>query len=347
MWFGWRPIALGGALVAVVVGLLGALALAGEDGQDPAAGQIGRGDAFVFDDTGFGFAPAVAVNVVNGNLLLATAAFDVAHTDNLVEFVAVYNSLAQEQRDLGIGWRQTFGHDVRLEARNDGGYDFFDPTGYREAFLPDGADGYASADDGFGVLSTTGSSRTLATATGDVYVFDADGVLTSYQDAEGGGLSFDYTSANGQSRLAAIYDPGGTATRFSYNGDGLMIEADDPDSQHYYFRYDATRRLVSVDGPEKSAAFGYAPSGKLTGVQTSDGEQLSIGYEGAGRVATLTDTQGSVTRTVTYAYQAADPADCDTTRATRETIATDSADDAPDIYCYDASGHVTSPTEPN
>jgi YD repeat-containing protein len=326
------------------------LSLAQADGPgDPAAGQIGRDGSFVFDDSGFGFSPASAVNVVNGNLLLAASMFDVPHSNDLLGVTAVYNSLSQERRDLGVGWRQTTGYDVRLEALAGGDYAFFGPTGYREVFSTDGSGGYTPADPGFGSLMATSGGMSVATAAGDAYLFDGSGQLTSYQDAEGGALSFDYTSAGGQTRLSAVHDPGGTITHLSYNGDGSIIEADDPASQHYYFGYDSGQHLTSISGPSSSVTFTYYASGLLHTASSSGGELLTVVYTAEGKVASLTDSGSSGSRSVSYTYQAADPSDCDDASSTGETITSDSGDPdgSPVVYCYDAAGHVTTPTEPN
>jgi len=181
-----------------------------------------------------------------------------------------------------------------------------------------------------------------------VYDFDASGTLTAYHDVDGGGLTFDYTSANGQSRLSAIHDPAGSATRFSYDGDGFIIEADDPASNHYYFGYDTAHHLISVSGPNSVVHYGYDSSGRLAAVDAGSGEHIAVGYDGSGRVLIVADTLDAATRSLTFDYRT-DPSDCGAYEgATSETVVTDTDEDGSrSVYCFDAAGRALSPTEPN
>ena len=67
-------------------------------------------------------------------------------------------------------------------------------------------------------------------------VYDARGLKTSFQDAEGNITQYGYDSAD---RLASILDTRGNTMRFQYNERGLLTRKINPDGSHQTFDYDA------------------------------------------------------------------------------------------------------------
>jgi YD repeat-containing protein len=236
---------------------------------------------------------------------------------------------------------------VRLESPGDGSRVFVDATGHRELFTPTSI-GWTAADPQFASLQTTGSAQTVTlTDSGASYVFDASGVLQSLSQS-GQTLQFDYTSAGGQTRLSAVRDPGGTYSRFSYDGHGSIIELDDPASHHYYYYdYDSSHRLVSYrDADGSSIAYAYDSANRLTNATESDGTAVALTYDAQGRVVTV-DAQADATSAVqhsTYAYSAPGAA-CASTDA-GQTLAT-APDNSSITYCWNTAGQVTAVINPN
>ena len=136
------------------------------------------------------------------------------------------------------------------------------------------------------------------------YARDANGRVVS-KTLPGGevvGLAYDGTGA-----LASITPPGRPAHTFGHDGRGALIAMTPPviaGSGSTTFAYDADRRLVSLAQPGGEAVTqAYDAAGRLSGRTLVNaglpGSTHAVGYDSAGRVATIT---GPGSNAIAYTY---------------------------------------------
>lgn len=137
-------------------------------------------------------------------------------------------------------------------------------------------------------------------------------------------LSFLY---NPQGHLDSVTDPLGRTLGYEYDAAGRVITELLPDSREVHFAYDANGNLVSLTPPGRPAhIFSYTKvdqvseytppdvgagsnstvhqynlDKKITRITRPDGKSLDFGYDGAGRLSSLTLPNGGLT----YSYDAA------------------------------------------
>jgi YD repeat-containing protein len=279
-----------------------------------------------------------SVNVASGNLLVRTNDVAITGAAPEVAFGRSFNSLGSNQaNEFGSRWAPSTA--PRLEATPDG-FRFFDATGAVMVFRQ-GADGtYIADDDFYGTLTSTSSGyRVVADETGVTYDFDDDLVLRSQTDETGSRVDLEYTSAAGQQRLARLVGPTGTTTHLSYNGDGHIIEIDDPASRHFYYDYDASDRLTSFeDADGRVTQYGYSGQ-SLTSIATPSGWILSIAFDSSGRVATIAEHGPAGDHSMAFAYEPPDPLRCSASDAGITT--TTDQDGSVTRYCWDEKYSLT------
>lgn len=290
---------------------------------------------------------ATGVNAANGNLIIheiddRIAAPNGSFDRSVFAVDRWYNSRLAARRDLGKGWTTGLGYDVRLDTTSSTQIALVAPSEHVITFPVDPTAGpFTASDDTSYTLRRDGTGWIATNASaGRDYVFDGGGNLQRIED-QGSGQSerFDYTSAGGQSRLSAVVGPDTKAHRFSFNGNGQIIEVDNPASQHGYYGYtgDLLTRATHPDG--KVSDYTYNADQRLATV-TRTGYGLTVSYDSQGRVSSFTETKNSSTSTATLSYRAPQPGTCDPARDAQQTDVTSSA--GTKSYCFDQNGDLTS-----
>lgn len=250
------------------------------------------------------------------------------------------DTLSTEARDLGPGFIQGGGYDIRLTFAPDGSITFHDRTGGSLVFAQSAQDGtYAPT----GAAPTTRWSPRMAATRSSTLVRSTRSprpALQRFTAGDGTVLRYEYTSANGQTRLSAIIDPTDAASRISCDGTGSIIEIDDPASNHFSYGYDSQHRLTTFrSGYGNSTTYSYDAGGRVSTIVDDGGNSVAFVYDAQGRVTSVTVTDGGAPSTTTFAYGPA-AGQCDPASAAGRTTATASDGSAQD-YCYNAAGEIT------
>ena len=176
--------------------------------------------------------------------------------------------------------------------------------------------------DGRGRLSTvikgTGAdSRTSA------FGYDAQGYLSSITDA----LSRSVTFTNDVvGRVTSQRLPDGRTIQYSYDANGNLTNLVLPGKTAHVFNYNAVDKETdstppSLSGVQTVTHYNYNLDKQLTEVLRPDGQSITFGYNGGGKLATLTNPRG------VYAY------DYDATTGKLSTVTT--PDGSSLSYTYD------------
>jgi YD repeat-containing protein len=315
--------------------------------------RLGLGPATTMSYSAYNAETPVLVNVVNGNAVLTTEELYFGNGSNV--FTArTFNTLATTPGALGAGWRENWGPDVELTFETNGEVIFTDPSGYREAFIPQQGGGYKSEDEAFGELSKTGANWLLVTAAGDVYEFGAHGELVTYEDAGTPGReSISYTTVAGQLELNTIVAPNGEKFTAHYNEGGDVKELVAGNGEKVTYEYttgwEPSVHLLTkayASGSEATVTATYAPQTfALTEVVASTGETQKLAYDAYGRVTEITETHKSEAPQVTkYSYEAPSSSEC-TTEDVGQTTVSNGEPEENEVYCYNSEGRVTNPHE--
>ncbi len=231
-----------------------------------------------------------------------------------------FGQIDARNADSSFGYGQTdpFDASVTLDADGDAA------VGNGEAlrYFQKQADGSFVAADGtdLGVLAATAAGYTLTEADGSRTLFNADGSLASYADADGNvttatvvnGFVTALTSADGVTQLArttagvvtSITDSAGRTTTFGYDGDGNLISVAAPaGTTTYAYQNPASHAVTDITAPDGTQqAFGYDSFGRVSsesqgggGLVALDGaDPVTFTYDAVGRVTT-TDALGHTT----------------------------------------------------
>ena len=185
-------------------------------------------------------------------------------------FAAFLERDARIESALGPNWSHNF--DARLIAvdlatieavssrgrvttfeQKEGAWQQVDPLDFPLQLVADGA-GFVLGDPRSGI----------------VRAFDANGRLTTVEDARGNTLTLSYDAHN---RLASVSDGLGRTLSFTYEGQG---------------------RLASVIDGMRTVTFGYDGEGRLTRLTNPEGETTTYAYEGTtGYITAATQPNGS------------------------------------------------------
>jgi RHS repeat-associated protein len=130
--------------------------------------------------------------------------------------------------------------------------------------------------------------------------YDAEGYLSSITDPLGHTMGFDYSLAG---RIIGRTFADDRETLFDYDAKGNLISLVPPGSPEYGFGYTPVDLLAEYVPPDvgagtNSTQFSYNLDKQLTRELRPDGEPFDLGYDAAGRIATLTVPEG----TFTYPY---------------------------------------------
>ena len=179
----------------------------------------------------------------------------------------------------------------------------------------------------------TSTTDPLARVTTQSY--DALNRLTQVIDPFNGAAKPTQYTYNAQDQLTQVTDPKGLATAYTYNGLGELLTQVSPDTGITSFTYDAAGNLkTKTDARNVTAAYSYDPLNRLTTLSypatgSDAAETVTYSYDtctnGKGRLCTLTDktgvtaytydlygritaksqTVGTLTQTMSYAYNSA------------------------------------------
>lgn len=187
-----------------------------------------------------------------------------------------YSSLDTTQGVMGVGW--SFSYQARVFPKPGAmGAQVFKAEDGTETTYTLQADGSYSAPGGAlsRLAAASGGGWTVKTPAKQTLTFDASGRLLSKLDERGKGVTLGY---DGSGNLATVTDAGGRALSVTITG-GLLTALGLPDGRRVEYTYSANR-LATVRDP--------------------DGGVTSFGYDGSGRLATITDALGHLQLTTLY-----------------------------------------------
>ena len=242
---------------------------------------------------------------VGGPINTRTGAFDYSSSDFGVStsagpltFARSYSSVVTDRFTTLMGYGWSYNHDARLVFPGDPGGEpgavlFKGHSVNLERYLDNG-DGTYTATAGVTSSLTKQAgppvTYTLTTSQLAIYVFNAGGKLTSWQDPQGHAWSYTY---DGNGRLDRV------------NADGGSVFLD--------FGYDGQGRVNSVvDQTGRGVSLGYNGSGDLSTFTDVNSDAWTYAYDGSHRLRTVTDPGSRVIEHTEYdgqgrAYQQYDP----------------------------------------
>ena len=147
------------------------------------------------------------------------------------------------------------------------------------------------------------STQTLPDGRIVQWSYDANGNVVGITPPGRPNHVFNYTPVD----LEEQYTPPAVAgvpqpqTQYAYNLDKQLTTITRPDGQLVELGYDSAGRPSSVTTPSRTITYGYSPTtGKLTSLNTSDGQNLSYTYDGC--LLTSENASGLITGSVTRTY---------------------------------------------
>jgi RHS repeat-associated protein len=149
-----------------------------------------------------------------------------------------------------------------------------------------------------GRLHTIGQGTRVETLT-----YDAQGNLASITDPMQQKAQFGSYDAAG--RAGSLTLPDGSAIQYTYDANGNIATITPPGRPAHSFTYTPTDLVEKYVPPAVTGSgtnqtqYTYNLDGQLTGVERPDGVTISLGYDTAGRLSTITQPRG--TTTLTYA----------------------------------------------
>jgi RHS repeat-associated protein len=180
-----------------------------------------------------------------------------------------------------------------------------DPLGARQTFSYDPAfNNLASFSDALGNVTTFGhdangnpSSSAYADGSSEHYSYDANGNLQRAVDRNGQVTLYTY---NSQGLLASRQLADGSLTTYTYDAHANLRSATDARGT-ITMQYDAADRLAKITYPDgRFLSYTYDAGGRRTQTLDQTGFTENYGYDGAGRLATLTDGSGNLIVQYTY-----------------------------------------------
>ncbi|WP_245864319.1 DUF6531 domain-containing protein [Paenibacillus donghaensis] len=175
----------------------------------------------------------------------------------------------------GLGWHHSY--EWKLTAVEDGKVEVMSPDGSRFEYMPLAGGQYLAPRGTDWTLSApSAGAYTLTSPQGDLYRFNAEGLLQSIMDLNGNKITFAYQGT----KLEAV-STAGASLSLSYDGAGKLIAVSDPTSRQMSFHYDTA-------------------SGDLTSITDVDGATTKLTYDNSHHVLSVTDAKGTAAMSVTY-----------------------------------------------
>lgn len=297
----------------------------------------------------------LAVNVSNGNLVVAANDLQVAGTGLGLSVERVYNSLGDG--DAFGTWLMNSGVDVYLNFR-DQHINFFGPGGWDLTFYSNGSGGYSPPPGADASLVSSGHGTYTLTynATGEVLHFDSGGSLTSDVDRNGDTITYTMSGDN----LSSITDTQGRKVTFSYTssvGANLITKITDSTGRTWKYAYTSAHGYAELtqytDPAGKVTHYAYNSSGLITEITDPLGNETTFAYDSQSRVTSVTNVTNTVNGTgptTTYGYHPNVAGSC-AAAPSGDTlggyaVATDANGHA-STYCYDLQGLVLQTIDPD
>jgi RHS repeat-associated protein len=178
----------------------------------------------------------------------------------------------------------------------------YDPAGnVNSARLRDGSV-IGMSYDALGRLTWRDRPNGAAFETDQSFGYDLLGRLTSASDSEGHQMSFTYDalgrptgqSSNWYGTSSAEYDPAGRRTR--------LVHPFGVGEERFDYLATGAMRHVTNAGLTVLAAFSYDELGRRAGIARANGTSTSYGYDGAGRLSSLSHDFAGTAHDVTFTY---------------------------------------------
>ncbi|MDH4746398.1 hypothetical protein OMP43_20425, partial [Sphingomonas sp. CBMAI 2297] len=332
------------------------------------------GSSGLLGSAGFGRSgEQIFLNAANGNLLISQRDEFLVGRGPDAGVNRTYNSLGNQSDDNGDNWRQSTQRAVSLNGTaNSWGSSVTHQLGDGSEIVYYWTGSAYVTTEGGGVhdkITWDGSVfRWTDGDTGTVETYAAGGPspwyrLSTVSDTSGNTLTYGYTG----DKLTSLTTANGETLTYTWSGNHITeVNSGDGTLTRYY--YDGYDRLSRVDaeltggGAVYSTYYSYHGSSKLVAtISETDGSYLAIGYDGANRVTSLSQTVAAGnTRTTSIAYGVdytvvTDPAGQATTlhynylgALTQITAPPASAGAAPQTvkFAYDEDGNLTAVTDP-
>ena len=280
--------------------------------------KLGRGGDSVF------------VNAANGNLLINQRDEFLVGRGPDISIGRTYNSLATLGDDNNDRWRQSTDRRVfgLTGALNTAGSTVrrVGDDGADILYTWDGAKGAYVATDGAGSYDQITRSGSLWTWTdGDTQTLEKydetlGGLIVQAIDSSGNALSYTYISG----KLDKVTTADGSWTQYHWSGNNIsrivtgftnLANGVPTTLSRTWYEYSGNRltkvrtdltpndNTAPSDADSYWTSYGYDGAGRVNSITQKDGSSLTIGYDGAGRVTTLTEAVGAgASRTTTLGY---------------------------------------------
>jgi RHS repeat-associated protein len=134
--------------------------------------------------------------------------------------------------------------------------------------------------------------------------YNAQGLISKSTDGRGNFTSYTYDTAG---QLETVVDANGITSRTYYDAVGNRTRVVDPNGNSSYYSYDRLNRLIEQkDHDNRTWTYSYDNNGNRIQEQKPDGAKLVYTFDDANRLKVLReyDTANTITRTITYGYDA-------------------------------------------
>ncbi len=208
-----------------------------------------------------------------------------------LNFIRYYNSLSQNDVDLGIKWTASYFQNLSVNFffvtvnQADGGIEKFSCTA--NTFQNIGP--CTSSSDAIIQLEKTNSGYSLTTKNNQIEEYDPTGKLLSITSTTNGIQNLAYNSTT--NLLESVTDQFGQSLSFAYDVNNRLETVTDPDNNVYSYSYDSNNNLEIVTYPDN------------TPLNTNDNPTRTYHYEDTNLPNHLTGiTDENSNRYVTWGY---------------------------------------------
>jgi RHS repeat-associated protein len=301
------------------------------------------------------------VDCANGNMFTTETDLSAGGPGIVLQLQRTYNSQAAALQTspgpFGYGWTSSFSDHLQILAN--GGVVTVDQANGSAVQFGRTASGSYSAPPLVQATLTqnAGGSYTYTLPNGYEMQFSSTGQLTSESDRNGNTISLSY---NGAGQMTSISDAAGHSITLHYNSAGQVDWASDPSDTTVHYFY-TNGDLTEVSYPATSAGtenllFAYYANNTMSQSTDPNGNTTHTYYDSQNRVHVQTD---AMNRTRTWNYlpggetQIVNPnndvEDEWFSNGEPTEIINDATGPQPAVtqYVYDASGDMTSMTDPN
>ncbi|MHA6530785.1 DUF6531 domain-containing protein [Paenibacillus sp. BAC0078] len=175
----------------------------------------------------------------------------------------------------GLGWHHSY--EWKLTPVADGKVEVMSPNGSRFEYVPLSGGRYLTPRGTDWTLNAPSAGvYNLSSPQGDLYKFNAEGLLQSIADLNGNSIAFSYEGTKLKSVITA-----GASLSLSYDGAGKLTSVSDPASRTMSFHYDPA-------------------TGDMTSYTDVNGATISLTYDDSHHVLSVTDAKGTAKMSVTY-----------------------------------------------